>query len=208
MHVLRILPAFIKELLPLQQHNQQASVLPRLLTAEVQEISGKTVIIKWQHKLIHAVLETQVKKGEKLLLQLTAEKDGLKYYKVLARYNEDVDPNTSWYTLVLPEQEINQEMRPPFIAVKKHKKADNTPFWLDIVLPTQSMGIVGVRIYAFQKPYPCSFLVENQEYGKLLTDSVSAWLTAAGLELPIEFKPFVLIRRHEYFPHSLLDRKA
>ncbi|NLP36694.1 MAG: hypothetical protein GX357_03480 [Firmicutes bacterium] len=204
MHVLRILPTFLRDLLPLQ-NNQLPPVLPNVLTAEVKEISGKAVILRWQHKLIHAVLETKVKEGEKLLLQLTDEKDGLKYYKVLARYSEDIDPNIGWYTLQLPEQEMN----PPFIAVKKQKKSANTPFWLDIVLPTANMGIVGVRIYSLQKPYPCSFLVENKEYGKLLTDSALSWLAAVnGEELPLELKPFVLIRRQDYLQSSLFDHKA
>lgn len=208
MHVLRLLPTFFRQLLPLQEQ-QITSTLPRMLTAEVQEISGNIVIIKWQHRLLHAVLETQVKKGEKLLLQFTGEKDGLNYYKVLARYNDDSDLNTSFYTLMLPEPENRQELHPPFIYVKKQKKHDNSPLWLDIVMPTQNMGMAGVRLYSLQEPYACSFLVENEEYGKLLTESARAWLLAAtGEELPIEFKPFVLIRRQEYFPTSLVDQKA
>ena len=188
---------------------QSALKIPPVFAAVVADVTENKVTLLWQDKKIDAKLETAVKKNERLLLQLTEEKDGQQFYKVLARSQEgQTDSSVYWHTVVVS----NGEMTPYYLVVKEYRQSKknnpSSPF-LDIVFPTANLGFAGLRILSCEKPYSCCFLVEEADCGKLLTDMTVKWLADSKEVIPITLKPFSIIRRQDYLHNSpVINRKA
>ncbi len=184
--------------------------IPSLFQATVKEVDGNNILLAWKNETIKAKLETTAKKGETLILQFKGEKDGQHFYRVLARSAEGAQDNcTGWHVLLSPEE----EMRPAFLTVKHYRNnsggaAKNA--YLDIIFPTDSFGFVGIRILSYQKPYPCCFLVEKEEYGKILYDSASLWFADLDPDdFPITLRQFQVMDRKELVrDSSLFNQRA
>lgn len=183
--------------------------LPHIIKAIVNKVDVNKVSLAWNNQQIEARLETVVKKGETLLLQHNGKKDGQHYYKILARLEEQQQTNN--YT-GLQAVIFTEGKKPALLTVRNYNKADAqlTSPCLDIVFPTVSFGFVGIRVFSFNKPYPCCFLVEKEEYGKLFQDLTSVWFAGTGEDkFPVNFQPFHVISGKEYMKGStILDRKA
>ncbi len=211
MEAINSLALLVKNMLKADSISTGSGKIPSIFKAVVKEVDGNSILLAWQNQTIKAKLETTAQKGETLVLQLKEEKDGQLFYRVLARFVEEQQYNsTGWQVLLTP----TGNKKPSFLRVQYYSssKGGETPgsTCLDIVFPTHSFGFVGIRFFSLQKPYPCCFLVEKEEYGKVLQNSASVWFADMDPgDFPVTLQQFRIIDRNELVKDSsLLNHRA
>lgn len=180
------------------------SDLPKIIQATVKSVDAGRVLLIWNQKQIEAMLETQVRVGETLLLRFREKKEGQDYYRILARFEEEPAGSHGGLQAVI----YAEENHPTVVSLKRYGKAEHEGVpCFDIVIPTANFGFMGIRVFTLNKPYHCCFLVEKEEYGRLFQDLAAIWFSD---ELPqVVFRSFQLINSKNYgTQNAILDRKA
>ncbi len=208
------------------------SSLPERLIAQVKESGKELAVLRWEGRTFTARIDVPVKKGEYLLLQFKGTKEGKLYYKVQARsYEPFVQEGTRHPTQHLLLQ--NSHGMPFPLIYRSYEKpeekqeenrstgeAEETPVF-DLIIETRNLGFIILRLSRKQGIYYLCLLVESEEQGRLLHESLetlqqSLLEALQELSLNVRMKPWELLSpaekqetRSEMFKVShLLDERV
>lgn len=221
--------------------------LPSRFSALVKGFRGEHVLLRWQGKDLLLKLDVSVQRGDYLLLEHTGQRPGRGYYRVLERsqmpfesLNADREKGWVWHHILLKSptgyslpfiyRYFPSHYSMPEKRRQKREKAEekNKPV-LEYIIKTVSMGIVVLRLEPFEKKesvktdYSARLLVESEQYGLLLEDSLHllqdiiaclleekgstiSWQGAGWEIIPPQKKKEVLPRLQ--MPASGLDKKV
>jgi len=158
--------------------------LPDRLVAQVRDSLDKsTVILRWEGRDFRCHVDTPVKKGEHLLLQLKEWSGNKQLFKVLERSFDplflegDRAPITSHLLhhgykeiplpLLLRIQKYISEQEDD--AYSSHEKTENNEtVSFEYIIETDTLGVVIIKIEKQRQYYTGRLMVENKKTGKLL----------------------------------------
>ncbi len=191
-----------KEIGPGQRYN-----LPERMVAQVKEPKKQWTLLRWEGKVFAARVDVPVKKGEYLLLRFKGIKEGKLFYQVQARSFEPIFQEGSRY----PTQHIliQNSFGIPFPLLYRYyeEKGKNQNedhqddpqseiIVLDFAVDTQNLGLIILRISRKQDCYFISMLVESEDKGQRLKESLEIIQQALTVVLK-ELKVNILIHPWE-----------
>jgi len=155
----------------------------RLLAKVVNVKDGKVILNSPQGQLI-GKLETPVFQGERLLLEFTGIREGRFHFSILARSHNNTDlldknikeqrPPLWWALLVntgigMPDYPVIIRYFPQGkFSQKNTYLAGNSVSILELIIETNNLGLLMIKIEFSQQQMHCSFLVETHDVGKCL----------------------------------------
>ena len=157
--------------------------LPERMVAQVKETKKEMALLRWEGKTFKARVDVPVKKGEYLLLHFKGIEEGKRYYQVKARSFEPVIQNGSRY----PTQHmlLQNSYGIPFPLIYRYYEdrerkqganreddAQKETVVLDFIVETQNLGLIIIRISRKQGCYCIHLLVESEDQGKKLYESL------------------------------------
>ena len=164
--------------------------IPDRLVAQVRESLDKdTVLLRWGDRDIRCRVDTPVQKGEHLLLQFKEWSEKKQFFKVLAR---------SFYPMLLDSERSNVTLHvllpgfkgmplPLLLRIQRYIKENeneherhasgetadnNAKLSFELIIETETLGVVIIKIEKQQQYYTGRLLVETVETGKFLEEEL------------------------------------
>lgn len=169
--------------------------LPDLFIALVKQSGEDEAVLSWKGKVFQARIEVPVREGEKLLLELTKQENGVKHYRMAARSPEfeyEGAQANQWHLFYRLDDRSSPYLVQLFYhrrRAKKSEKAGAAEATWEMKVYTLHFGQVYVQLSGCDNTYCCRLIVEKKEYGELLQAGLAELFKQPSLQV-LRLLPF------------------
>ncbi len=173
------------------------------ILAQVVDAKSDKAVLRWAGGRLSANIETPVSKGEQLLLEYYTQRGERACYRILARSSSGREempvrnvmltnqapntPESSLWTFL-----FSFSNQTPFYPVmikyfpEDEEEAKQNPAHkalMDVVVETQNLGLIILRMGTSGSGFFCNFLVEDEKAGEVLEEGIKKILESEGAEI-------------------------